>query len=106
MLGKVKKMYARVFVSLLKKPEMIEDHLQVIKDMESIVEMQYPDLRDVFHLVDRNSGKIINIFFWETEAAANRLQFTDLDGQLGELLVKGLELLAVPPTDEIYEALL
>ena len=102
-------MYARVFVSQLKKSEMIEDHLQVIKDIESVAEIQYPGLRDVFHFVDRKTGKIINIFLWETEEAANNIQFENfenMEGLLKEQFVKGLELLAAPPTDETYEVLL
>jgi hypothetical protein len=103
---KGEKMYARVFVSQIKKPEMIEAHLQVIKNIESVMELQYPDLRDVFHLVDRDTGKVIDIFFWETEDAANNLRIEEMDGTLKEQFVKGMDFLTTPPVDELYEVLL
>jgi predicted phosphatase len=100
------KMYARIFISQIKRPEFIEDHLQIIKDVETIAEMQYADLKDVFHLVDRNSGKIIDIFFWETEEAASKWHLEDLKGVLREQFVKGMELVVAPPIDETYEVVL
>ena len=94
-------MHARLTTAVA-QPGKVDEIVSIFRDSIVPAEKQQKGFKGGFMLIDRNTGKGINISLWETEAD---MMAGEASGWLDEQRANVAPLLADTPTREHYEVM-
>ena len=92
-------MHARVVAHQLQAGK-AEEWVSIFRDSIVPAAKQQPGFKGAFQMLDASAGKGIGITLWETEAD---ILATEASGFFEEQIAKLKQVVAAPPTRELYE---
>jgi len=92
-------MHARVMTALVQAGKR-DEFINIYRDSIAPVAKEQKGFKGIFLLTEPETGKVISITLWETEAA---MAAGEASGYLQEQVAKVARLLTAPPVREHYE---
>ena len=92
-------MHARVVTNQLQSGK-AEEWVRIFRDSIVLAAKEQPGFKGALAMTDSTTGKGIGITFWETEAD---LLANEASGFYQEQIAKVRQVVAAPPTRELYE---